>query len=65
MKIFSPITLKWWEVSIFKLCLLSLGIIVGINWFEYFENNMAQVWVLFLASFVSIFYIWRKQKKTE
>ena len=34
MNIFKDFTLKWWQAGIFKIALLSFGIIIGSAWPE-------------------------------
>lgn len=61
MKIFKSFTLKWWEGSLFKYSMISLGIIIGATWPEIF----APLWVLFFVLFVVpalyLSWVWWKQ----
>jgi hypothetical protein len=34
MNLFNKRTYTWWQIGLFKVCLLSLGIIIGANWSE-------------------------------
>ena len=36
MKIFKDYTLSWWQMGIFKLSLLAIGIAIGANWPQVF-----------------------------
>ncbi len=38
MNILKDFTLKWWQAGIFKIALLSLGIIIGSTWPELFRG---------------------------
>jgi hypothetical protein len=56
MKIFKSWTFQWWEVGLIKLCLLSLGIILGIYYQDYLINFLSFWWILFavIALYFSI-----------
>lgn len=47
MKIFKSWTFQWWEVGLIKLCLLSLGIILGVYYQDYLINFLSFWWILF------------------
>ena len=38
MHIFKDFTFKWWQAGIFKIALLSLGIVIGSTWPEFFKG---------------------------
>jgi len=57
MKIFRTWTFKWWEVSLIKVCLISLGILLGLYFYNYLVNLLWLWWVLFLV--LSIYFIIR------
>jgi len=38
MKLFTSYTFKWWQMGVFKLALLSIGIIIGSIWPELFQD---------------------------
>ncbi|PIR57739.1 MAG: hypothetical protein COU71_02505 [Parcubacteria group bacterium CG10_big_fil_rev_8_21_14_0_10_38_31] len=52
MKIFRTWTFKWWEVSLIKICLLSLGIILGLYLYTYLIDLMWLWWTLFILTTV-------------
>lgn len=55
MKYFNPFksfTLKWWQGSLFKIALISLGIAIGANWPEIFA-----IWTGFFSSVRTIIWI--------
>lgn len=41
MKIFKPYTYQWWELGVFKVALLLLGIAIGAYWQEAFLPYVA------------------------
>lgn len=61
MKIFRTWTFKWWEVSLIKVCLLSLGIILGLYFYDYLIGLMWLWWTLFVIT--SIYFIPKAFKK--
>jgi len=40
MSIFKSYTYTWWEIAIFKVALLSLGIILGVYWHTIFQQYL-------------------------
>ncbi len=55
MKIFKTWTFKWWEMGLIKLCLLSLGIIFGLYFYDYIIDLMWLWWALFIIT--TIYFI--------
>jgi len=52
MKIFRTWTFKWWEVGLIKICLLSLGILLSLYFYNYIAGLLWLWWVLFVATAV-------------
>ena len=50
MKVFRTWTFKWWQIGLVKLCLISLGLILGIYFGEYLSGLLWLWWVLFVAT---------------
>lgn len=61
MKIFRIWSFKWWEVSLIKICLLSLGIILGLYFYDYLIGLMWIWWGLFVIT--AIYFIPKVFKK--
>ncbi len=61
MNIFKDFTFKWWQAGIFKVALLSLGIIIGSMWPELLKGLTPFLFLLFLASVGYVTYVWWKQ----
>ncbi len=61
MKIFKTWVFKWWEVSFIKLCLLSLGILLGLYFYDYLIGLTLLWWVLFAVT--AIYFIVRMIKE--
>lgn len=57
MKIFRTWIFKWWEVSFIKICLLSLGILLGLYFYNYLVGLVMLWWVLFVIT--TIYFIIR------
>ena len=57
MKLFKwRYTLTWWQVGIFKLALLAIGIIIGSYWHEFFSANLAIVAIIAIVTTMYIVY---------
>ena len=52
MKILRTWTFQWWEVGLIKLCLLSLGILLGLYFRDYLIGFDWLLWGLFAATAV-------------
>lgn len=56
MNIFKSYTFSWWEMGIFKLALLAIGISVGIYWQSFFVEYIEVIWsIAILASIYSMY----------
>ena len=59
MRIFRKWTFRWWEVSLVKICLISLGILLGLYFQDYLIGLVWLWWVLFVATsiyFIALFF---------
>ena len=61
MNIFKDYTYSWSEIGIFKISLLSIGIIAGTYWYDFFTDNMVFVVGVAVVSTVYIMYVSMKQ----
>ena len=61
MNIFKSFTLKWWQIGLFKLSLLSLGIILGVYFQAFFLQWIVVVTIIFVALGIYIATVWWKQ----
>lgn len=61
MNLLKPFTLKWYQTSIFKLGLLSLGIAIGAYWHSFFTAYVLLLIGVAAASLGYVTYIWWKQ----
>lgn len=55
MKIFKTRSFEWWEVSLLKICLISLGILLGLYFFNYLVNLLWLWWALFIV--LSLYFV--------
>jgi len=61
MKLFKSYTYKWWQMGIFKLSLLSIGVIFGSFFPEFFRTYLTLFIVI--ASVAAIYIIYISLKK--
>ncbi len=61
MKITKTVRFKWWQVSLLKISVLSLGIIIGSLWPETFLPYLTHLFILMVALGVYLGLIWWKQ----
>ena len=52
MKLFRNWTFTWWEVSLIKLCLLSLGILFALYFYQYLLDLLWLWWTTFLLTLI-------------
>lgn len=57
MRILRDWTFKWWEVSLIKLCLLSLGILLGLYFYDYLASLVGLWWLIFVVT--AIYFVAR------
>lgn len=57
MQILREWTFRWWEVGLIKICLISLGILLGLYFYDYLAGLLSLWWVLFVAT--AIYFIAR------
>ena len=63
MKIFKPFTLTFWQVTIFTLSTVSLGIFVGAYWSDFFKEWAFKFLVIFVILMFLTLFVWLKKKK--
>lgn len=61
MKFFKSFTMKWWQVGIFKLALLSAGIAIGAYWSEFFSGLIVEFSGLAAICAIYIWFVWAKK----
>ena len=61
MHIFGKGSFTWWQIGIFKLSLLSLGIVIGAYWQEAFLPYLSALLVVTVVFGAYIAYVWFKQ----
>ncbi|MFI5338252.1 MAG: hypothetical protein ACHQ7N_00240 [Candidatus Methylomirabilales bacterium] len=61
MKFFRSFTFAWWQLSLLKLSMASLGLAVGSTWPEVFAGWHTLLWVLFVIPAVYVSYVWLQQ----
>lgn len=53
----------WWQIGIFKITMLTLGILIGSNWPEVFQGYWAALLAIWVVTLIYINYISFKQIK--
>jgi hypothetical protein len=61
VKFFKSFTFAWWQLSLFKLSMVALGLIVGSTWPEVFAGWRGVLLVLFVVPASYVTYLWFKQ----
>jgi len=54
MNLFKNYTFSWKQIGVFKLALLSIGVIIGSIWHEFFSENIT---IVVIVAFVATLYI--------
>ena len=61
MNPFKTFKLTWWQVSLLKVSMVSLGLAIGSSWPEVFTGWRNLLWVLFVVPAFYVSYVWLKQ----
>lgn len=61
MHLFKSLTLKWWQISLLKLSLISFGIILGIYFQTFFFRWIVFVTILFVVPGIYLVKVWWRQ----
>ncbi len=61
MQLFQSYTFTWWQIGIFKLALLSIGVAIGAYWNEFFISYLIALIVIAVITSAYITYISLKQ----
>lgn len=58
---FKSYTYTWWQIGIFKLALLAIGVLVGAYWHDFFRDN--QVIFIAIAVVASVYIVYVSLRK--
>jgi hypothetical protein len=61
MNLFKTLTLKWWQISLFRLGMLALGTAIGAYWHNFFGGYILILIILAVVSLAYVTYVWWKQ----
>jgi hypothetical protein len=61
VKFFKSFTFAWWQLSLFKLSMVALGLIVGSTWPGVFVDWRDLLLLLFVLPAFYVTYLWFKQ----
>jgi hypothetical protein len=65
MNPFRSFTLKWWQVSLFKIAMVSLGLALGATWPQFFGPWRTWFWLIFLVAGAYITFVWYRQAAND
>jgi len=60
---FKSYTFTWWQIGIFKLALLSIGVAIGAYWSVFFKNYLAPLIIIAIITSAYIMFVSFKQLK--
>ncbi len=61
MNLFKSMTLTWWQISLFKLGMLALGVLIGAYLRDVLALALPIIAVIAAACLIYISYIWIRQ----
>jgi len=61
MDSFRPVTMKWWQVTIFKFTMLAFGIAIGAYWSDIFDPYLT--WLVGLGVLGAFYLISVRARK--
>lgn len=63
MRIFKTWAFRWWEVSLLKLCLITLGIILTVYLYDYLAGLLWLWWAIFIVTAIYFIAKWIKDER--
>ncbi|MFZ1987571.1 MAG: hypothetical protein WAV21_00855 [Minisyncoccia bacterium] len=61
MNPFKSLTLSFWQLGLFKLCMVALGIILGVYFKEFLMPLIVPITIAFIVPALYLFLVWWKQ----
>jgi hypothetical protein len=61
VKFFKSFTFAWWQLGLFKLSMVALGLFIGSTWPDLFAGWRDVLLVLFVVPASYVTYVWFKQ----
>ena len=58
MTLFRSMTLRWWQISMFKVGLLALGLIIGARWPQFFRPLSVELAFVGIVCLAYIGWVW-------
>ena len=59
--LFKNYTFTWWQIGVFKLALLAIGVVIGAYWYEFWNSYLTALIVIAVVTSSYIMYISLKQ----
>lgn len=53
--------LKWWQVSLLKICVLAFGLVIGANWPEIFVGYTIVLIVITVVLSIYLAFVWLQE----
>lgn len=61
MNLFKNYTFTWWQIGIFKLALLAIGVAIGAYWHEFWNGYLPTLIVIAVVASAYTMYVSFKQ----
>jgi hypothetical protein len=61
MNLFKTFSLTWWQAGVFKVGLLSVGVMIGTYCHDIFAGYLLPILVIAVVSLAYVTFIWWKQ----
>ena len=58
-------TCKWWQMSIFKLALLAIGLAIGAYWHDFFGANLTALIIIAVIAGAYTMYVFLNQHRQD
>ncbi len=59
---FHKFCFKWWQAALYELSVISIGIIIGAYWSEFWANYTNILWFTFAIPGIYVLYVYFKQR---
>lgn len=56
-----PFTMQWWQTGIFKITLLSIGVVIGSIWPDVFGPQIVLLIILAIVGTLYLLFTWSKR----
>ena len=60
-KIFKSFTFTWWQIELFEVSLVGIGIVIGVQWFDFFRSWIVIILSVSLAIMLYFLFVWLRR----